>query len=124
MIYLIHAVGTDRYKIGYTQYTAVDRIKSGLQTGCPYPLAIISIRDGDQTDENELHVYFHDFHKIGEWFAFNDIQAIKSTFDRFVFSQSDESRAKAARWKTALKTMNQRIRDTRYRKDHYAVLPE
>jgi hypothetical protein len=52
VIYIINAMGTDLYKIGFTDGNIEKRLAS-LQTGCPDKLTITATLDGDETSEAE-----------------------------------------------------------------------
>lgn len=71
-VYLLHAVGTDRYKIGRTKSSVQKRVKS-LQTGCANKLRIVAILvdKNERTLEQRLHHRFRQFRRHGEWFTFN-----------------------------------------------------
>lgn len=69
-VYLIHAVGTNKFKIGKTCTPVSYRIND-LQTGCPIRLRYVYhayVENMNQT-ERELHYRFSDFRSIGEWFT-------------------------------------------------------
>lgn len=68
LVYLYHAEGTPRYKIGKTQQISVRH--KALQKQCPYPLKLIkAIKASDMTSlEKELHLKFAAFRTHGEWF--------------------------------------------------------
>lgn len=69
MVYIVHALSTDLYKIGYG-IDAEKRIK-GLQTGCPHDLAIVKIyKDYEVKDEQKLHAIYAEYRVRGEWFSF------------------------------------------------------
>lgn len=72
-VYLLHAVGTDRYKIGMTQrgrmHKRLDEL-NGSQAAFPIELiTFIDVSDRHQV-EAELHQRFKAFRKHGEWFEF------------------------------------------------------
>jgi hypothetical protein len=72
-IYLVHAVGTNRYKIGKTG-TLTRRIKE-LRSQSPYPIDVIYYHwSPDPSIEEEiLHSYFRQARVHGEWFAFHEL---------------------------------------------------
>lgn len=72
-VYIVHAVGTDRYKIGYTDDHPEDRLRR-LQTGSPYQLQLrLSVPCPAPSDvESELHALYAPTRKRGEWFAFTE----------------------------------------------------
>lgn len=67
MVYFIEAVGTCKVKIGFTSGEVMDRLRQ-LQTGCPVPLALRAVIDGDQRTEGNLHRRFAHLKQDGEWF--------------------------------------------------------
>ena len=69
MVYLINAVKTDLYKLGYTDTDIESRIKA-LQTGCPYKLELIHSVNGSLYDEKKLHKLWNHVRENGEWFQF------------------------------------------------------
>jgi hypothetical protein len=76
-IYLVSAIGTNKFKIGKTCVSVAHRIDV-LQTGCPIRLRYVYhayVRDISQV-EKELHRQFACFRNIGEWFTFShaDVQ--------------------------------------------------
>lgn len=72
-VYLIHAVGTNRYKIGKT--FDIDRRLAELSYQSPYPLKLISSfkSDNPSQDEHALHEKFLDNRVHGEWFEIVDL---------------------------------------------------
>lgn len=69
-VYLINAVGTDKFKIGKTRSPVSTRI-SELQTGCPFRLRYVYhayVQNMGRT-ERELHRQFSPFRSVGEWFT-------------------------------------------------------
>lgn len=67
-VYIVEAVGTGLYKIGYTA-VSIDSRLSGLQTGSPIPLRVACfIRGGDRDTEALLHGRFASDRVHGEWF--------------------------------------------------------
>jgi hypothetical protein len=78
-VYLIHAVGTKRYKIGYSTKPKL-RIKA-LQTHSPVPLEIISVMKGHVHLEASLHARFHQWRVQGEWFEFDDAAEVRKVFE-------------------------------------------
>lgn len=65
-VYVIEAVGTNRYKIGYTNNIA--RRLSCIQTGCPVPISVVTVLPMDQSAETWLHRRFDEYRVCGEWF--------------------------------------------------------
>ena len=72
-IYLIHAVGTDRYKIGLTTRSVEARLAELNSSQSPYPLELIDWFETPNVTEDEA--YFHEkysAHRVhGEWFQFD-----------------------------------------------------
>lgn len=66
-VYIVRALGTDFYKIGYTASSPKVRMQA-LQTGCPYELKLVAWFAGDESDEAYLHRLFGDHRVRGEWF--------------------------------------------------------
>lgn len=91
-IYLLHAEGCPRYKIGRS-INPIARCQE-IQKQSPYPIAIIKSFWTLDTciDEAELHKKFKDYRVFGEWFEFTDtpIYPGGSTLDAVeeIFEQS------------------------------------
>ncbi len=67
-VYLIRAMGTDRYKIGWAKTPATRR--RYLQIGCPVDLKLIASVPGTRRLERALQIS-HGVHRVrGEWFVF------------------------------------------------------
>lgn len=71
MIYFIEAVGANAVKIGFTEQKPEDRL-AALQTGCPHPLRLMGVMDGDVAEERRLHARFKRLRTTGEWFKLDD----------------------------------------------------
>ncbi|WP_292808879.1 GIY-YIG nuclease family protein [Nostoc sp. JL23] len=71
-VYLIHAIGTDRYKIGRS-VNPVTRLET-LKKQSPYPLQIVECfwTPDAIADERSLHLFFKQFRAHGEWFGFHE----------------------------------------------------
>lgn len=69
-IYLIHAQGTDRYKIGLTTRHPEARLSELNSSQSPYPLELIDWFETDNVtdDEGYLHEKFASYRVHGEWF--------------------------------------------------------
>jgi len=65
-VYLLHAEGTNRYKIGWSK--CVNSRVDTLQTGCPYPINVIIVMDSTEDGERWLHRRFAQYRVCGEWF--------------------------------------------------------
>ena len=78
-VYLIHAEGTDTYKIGLTNNVNL-RLKS-LQTSNPNQLSVVKCIDGDSQLERRIHSYYDKNHVNGEWFSFNNTMIEKVVLD-------------------------------------------
>lgn len=72
-VYLVHAVGTNRYKIGRTN-TFTRRCKE-LEAQSPFPLDVINYHwsPNPRCEEQSLHSYFKQARVYGEWFSLNDL---------------------------------------------------
>lgn len=82
-VYLIHAVGTDRYKIGVTTKSIQKRLHS-LQTGSPYVLRCLATIESREAHilESRLHHRFKNYRVQGEWFKFDEnTPGIEETFN-------------------------------------------
>ncbi len=71
IIYLINAVGTKHYKIGFTAKTSAERL-SKLQTSSPHRLELVAERSGTVRTEIRLHEKLQKYWQRGEWFRFPD----------------------------------------------------
>ena len=78
--YILHAEGTSRYKIGQTKGDPFVRLQQ-LQTGCPFPLSLMSQHQTDSQFEHWLHDILSDYRVTGEWFELP--QNISSIFQRY-----------------------------------------
>lgn len=69
-VYLAHAVGTSRYKIGYSA-DADYRLRTLNSGQSPYPLVLVAttaLHTFAQTTEKRYHAMFSDKRVHGEWF--------------------------------------------------------
>ncbi|MBD2131023.1 GIY-YIG nuclease family protein [Sphaerospermopsis sp. FACHB-1094] len=71
-VYLIHSIGTNRYKIGRTVRHPEERLKELNRGQSPYPLELIHFISVNNvyTIEKELHGKFQQYRAYGEWFEF------------------------------------------------------
>lgn len=67
-VYLLHAEGTDLYKIG--KAVDVDKRIANLQTSSPHKLTLFAVVEG--TRERDLHARYKQFRRHGEWFCLPD----------------------------------------------------
>lgn len=69
-IYLVHAIGTPRYKIGKTRREPSKRFLELNSSQSPYPLRLLSFYETDDIDlqEKRLHHAAGDYRVHGEWF--------------------------------------------------------
>lgn len=74
-VYIFHAMGTDLYKIGWTNGDPLKRM-ADLQTGCPHKLRFVKAYIGTMKDEKSIHFQFWDTHYYGEWFLFSKDEAL------------------------------------------------
>ena len=72
-IYLIHAQGTDRFKIGLTTRSVEARLAELNSSQSPYPLELIDWFETPNVTEDEkyFHDKYSDFRVHGEWFEFD-----------------------------------------------------
>ena len=70
LVYFVLARGTDRIKIGFTQRPIAERLK-GIQTGCPYPIEVVSALRASRMEEHHYHQIFARDRVIptAEWFV-------------------------------------------------------
>jgi hypothetical protein len=75
-IYLIHAKGTNRYKIGLTTRSVEQRFAELNGNQSPYPLVLLEVISTDNVTETEgnLHSKFSLQRRHGEWFEFTNRQ--------------------------------------------------
>jgi len=75
-IYLFHATGTNRYKIGLTQRTPEERLKEVNSKQSPFPVEYIEsiYTDNVVEVEKELHQRFADNNVHKEWFEFSEYE--------------------------------------------------
>lgn len=83
-VYLIHAEGTDRYKIGLTTRSVQARLAELNSSQSPYPLEVIDWFETDNvtTDEGYLHEKFAAYRVHNEWFQF-DKKALKKVLREY-----------------------------------------
>lgn len=86
-VYLIHAQGTNRYKIGLTTRSVQARLSELNSSQSPYPLELLEVIETDNVTETEgyLHERFANYRVHGEWFEF-DSKALKKVLREY---QSD-----------------------------------
>lgn len=85
-IYLIHAKGTNRYKIGLTTRSVEQRFAELNGSQSPYPLELLEFIETDNVTETEGHLHgkFALQRRHGEWFEFNNrqLREVLREFDR------------------------------------------
>ncbi len=85
-IYLIHAQGTSRYKIGLTTRSVEQRFAELNGSQSPYPLELLEVISTDNvtTTEGYLHSKFSLQRQHGEWFEFTNwqLREVLREFDR------------------------------------------
>ncbi len=71
-VYLIHALGTTRYKLGRSSDVSKRLEILGLQ--CPFPLKLLASAYVEDcvAEEKRLHKLAKDYHAHGEWFDLPD----------------------------------------------------
>ena len=94
-VYLVHALMTRSYKIGYTNN--ISKRISQLQTGCPFKLFKTIIIKGNNKTESKLHDIFASNRSVGEWFEFDKdvIGIVKDIFktinnEKLLFNNIDK----------------------------------
>ena len=72
-VYLIHASGTNRYKIGLTTRSVQARFTELNSSQSPYPLELLEVLETDNVTDTEgyLHERFANYRVHGEWFEFD-----------------------------------------------------
>lgn len=82
-VYILHAEGTNRFKIGYSA-DPEKRCQSVSQQS-PFPIVLIHSYPSDNAykDEQKLHNMFSNRRIHGEWFCFDSIEHIKVLIDEF-----------------------------------------
>lgn len=86
-VYIIHATGTNRIKLGFSNEP--EKRLADLQTGSPFPLALIGTCPGSAKLERRLHSQLKDRHRTGEWFEIDPQEALKLLLDA---SKQEEAR--------------------------------
>ena len=73
-VYLVHALGSNLYKIGLTTRTPEKRLKelNGSQSPYKLELAHYIFVDDVHKIENDLHQHFNSYHHHNEWFKFSE----------------------------------------------------
>jgi len=79
-VYLLNAVGTNRYKIGVAQN--LHKRKSEIATSSPFPIEIVAWRDGDVSHEKQLHAILKEHRRHLEWFEFPDRETATTQFNQ------------------------------------------
>jgi len=111
-IYLINAVGTNKFKIGQTCSPVAERINR-LQTGCPFRLRYVYhayVQNMNRT-ERELHREFHPFRSVGEWFAL-DFANVQECITLMRLVQVDRPRTPITRTRTSKVELEFKEEDT------------
>ncbi len=81
LVYLLWAVGTDRFKIGYTA-RAVGQRAWAIEAASPYPLKILASMPGRVRDEKDLQHDFRQHRSHREWFILAE-DAVYALLSRF-----------------------------------------
>lgn len=75
-VYILHAVGSDRYKIGYSKnpFNRAEEI-NGSQS--PFPCIVIAcvLVENAVLTEEVIHIKYQEFRVYGEWFRFSNEMA-------------------------------------------------
>ena len=93
-IYLLHAEGSDRFKIGYSNNPEDRRKKIGQQS--PFPISLVRsyIVINAHECEQKLHKMFSHRRIHGEWFVFESKDHAKTLLDEFFSNHSSNLEAK------------------------------
>lgn len=72
-VYVLRAKGTNFYKIGRTEQSIENRVRS-LQTGCPYKIEILHRIETNYplNMERAFHDYLDGCQTVGEWFDIDE----------------------------------------------------
>ena len=93
-VYILHAEGTNRFKIGYS----ADPEKRCQSVSQQSPFSIVLIHsypsDNAYRDEQKLHNMFSNRRVHGEWFCFDSIEHIKVLIDEFFEIKSSNKSTK------------------------------
>jgi hypothetical protein len=85
-VYLIHARGTRRFKIGLTTRSIEQRFAELNGSQSPYPLELLEVIETDNVSATEgyLHSKFSHQRRHGEWFEFSNkqLREVLREFDR------------------------------------------
>lgn len=80
LVYLVNAIGTTRYKIGFA--IKPEKRLSELGTASPFPLKLIKTVKGTLQTETELHRAFANARVNREWFEFSELGPVIEEMDR------------------------------------------
>ena len=80
-VYLLWAMDTDRFKIGYS-YAGVGKRAAAISASSPWPILIIATKPGRVYDERTLQLEFSGYRTHREWFALPE-PAVWALLDRF-----------------------------------------
>lgn len=92
-VYLFHAVGTDRYKIGFS----IDptRRLNAILTDSPFEIVELARAWGTPDDEKLTHRFFKHHRVHREWFRFDEIEPVLGYFSKategidYIFMQKE-----------------------------------
>jgi hypothetical protein len=90
MVYIFKTDSTPSYiKIGYSKHSPLNRLKS-LQTGCPFVISLLCLKNGTEVVERLLHGHLKEFKIRSEWFIYSDdsMERINSVFKTFNISDA------------------------------------
>lgn len=97
-VYLIHAIGTPRYKIGKTRREPSKRFLELNSSQSPYPLRLLGFYETDDIDRQEvrLHLLARQYRVHGEWFEIPEwwIEQLEKWF-----SKIEATRAPIKTWR-------------------------
>ncbi|MEM7553470.1 MAG: GIY-YIG nuclease family protein [Cyanobacteria bacterium P01_A01_bin.84] len=95
LVYLLNAVETNRYKIGFTTREVTDRIRGISYKQQPFEIVQVHYVECDEPRdvETKLHKKFADYRAKGEWFDFDNVQLVidemnkLAKFDKYMFAK-------------------------------------
>ena len=81
VVYLVYDKYFKRYKVGFTQKKASERMQQ-IQNASGTELVLINTFEGSRKNEKKLHEYLKKYRLKGEWYK--DEKQIEALFERFL----------------------------------------
>ena len=81
VVYLVYDKYFKRYKVGFTQKKASERMQQ-IQNASGTELVLINTFEGSRKNEKKLHEYLKKYRIKGEWYK--DEKQIEALFERFL----------------------------------------